>query len=415
MNDRDQITVQIGKMFLNILHMYRIRKRMLRRKRRVRSINVDHAINGYYRKTFLPMKAKDDAQFFRHTRMSKQIYALLLKQIAPSVTKPGQQINADERLSLTLSHLAHGDPIQSLALSYKLGKTTVRNIVLEMCDVIWQTLSPRYLRKPTDEQYRHIATDFWQIWNMPNCVGAIDGKHVAIKSPQRSDSQFNSIVLLAACDAMYCFTTASVGAYESESQSDRGIFRVTSFGKNLAEDKLTLPRSIPLPLTSQPFPHYFIADCAFPLKNNLMKPFPGDGDDTNRTQKVFNYRLSRTRRVIENAFGILTARWRVMRTSMEFNPENVEKIVLACLVLHNFVMLNDTQRWYCPQNFTDIEMEDNSVVRGEWYNELIPAGGPLPSVTSFVRRGPDNAYNLRMYLANYFVNEGAIPFQNHIN
>ncbi|XP_037940854.1 uncharacterized protein LOC119673847 [Teleopsis dalmanni] len=104
------------------------------------------------------------------------------------------KINADERLSLTLLYLAHGVPLQSLAWRYKLGRTTVRNTVLEMCDIIWQLLSPIYLSEPTEEQYRHIASDFWQTWNIPNCVGAIDGKHVAIKCPRGSGSQLQPVV-----------------------------------------------------------------------------------------------------------------------------------------------------------------------------------------------------------------------------
>ncbi|XP_037931463.1 putative nuclease HARBI1 [Teleopsis dalmanni] len=248
MYNQNELTVQACNLFLNILRLYSMRNQMRNRRWRVRPINVDRALHGYYRKTFLAIKEKDNEEFFSHTRMSKELYTLLLKLIAPSATKCGQQINADERLSLTLLYLAHGVPLQSLAWSYKLGRTTVRNTVLEMCDIIWQLLSPIYLSEPTEEQYRHIASDFWQTWNIPNCVGAIDGKHVAIKCPRGSGSQFFnykkffSIVLIAACDAKYTFTSASLGAYGS--QSDGGIFRVTRFGKDLAENKLPLPRKI---------------------------------------------------------------------------------------------------------------------------------------------------------------------------
>lgn len=79
-------------------------------------------------------------------------------------------------------------------------------------DAIWKLLSLIYLSEPTQQQYENITKDFDQMWNMPNCVGSIDGKHIAIKCPPKSGfmyynyKKFFSIVLLAACDAKYIFT-----------------------------------------------------------------------------------------------------------------------------------------------------------------------------------------------------------------
>ena len=122
--------------------------------------------------------------------------------------------------------MAHGTSLQSLAWSYKLGKSTIRKIVLETCEVLWRLLSPIYVSEPTESQYKDIAKDFKEMWNMPNCVGAIDGKHIAIKCPAKSGSLFHnykkffSIVLMAICDVKYTFTAVSVGSYGS--QSDGG-------------------------------------------------------------------------------------------------------------------------------------------------------------------------------------------------
>lgn len=126
---------------------------------------------------------------------------------------------------------------------------------------------------------------------------------------------------MAACDAKYAFTVISVGSYGC--QSDGGIFHAMRFGEDLLENRLPLPPDTPLPLSCQQFPHYFVGDCAFPLNNNLMQTYPGV--NTTRAQRIFNYRLSRARRVIENAFGILTTMRRVLRTTMEFHPENDDK------------------------------------------------------------------------------------------
>ena len=70
-----------------------------------------------------------------------------------------------------------------------------------------------------------------------------------------------------------------------------------------------------------------------------MRPYPRgrNGARLSREQKIYNYRLSRARRIVENAFGILVQRWRVFHRRIQLLPENVDKVVKACCVLHNYL------------------------------------------------------------------------------
>ena len=110
-------------------------------------------------------------------------------------------------------------------------------------------------------------------------------------------------------------------------RSDGGVFSHSSFGTALEDGTLVLPESSPLPGTTQPhLPYVIVGDEAFPLKNYLLRPYPGrnlSGNDCTMLimaifyhcvlnaddRAVFNYRLSRARRIIENTFGILAARY----------------------------------------------------------------------------------------------------------
>ncbi len=76
----------------------------------------------------------------------------------------------------------------------------------------------------------------------------------------------------------------------------------------LEENRLHLPEPDALPGTQTAVPYMVIADDAFPLKTNLQKPYPHR--NLSQEKRIYNYRLSRARRVSENAFGILANRFR---------------------------------------------------------------------------------------------------------
>ena len=83
-------------------------------------------------------------------------------------------------------------------------------------------------------------------------------------------------------------------------------------------------------------PYFLVGDDAFGLKTWLMKPLPLK--NMTDSQRVFNYRLSRARRVVENAFGITANRFRCLLTTMPQQPDTVTTVVLSCCVLHNLLL-----------------------------------------------------------------------------
>ncbi len=99
----------------------------------------------------------------------------------------------------------------SLAFSYRLGHTIVMNSVHMVCAAIEKVMMERFLPSPTQDTWKEVAQGYCEKWNFPNCLGAIDGKHIIIQAPPLSGSQFFSykktfsIVLLALVDADYRF------------------------------------------------------------------------------------------------------------------------------------------------------------------------------------------------------------------
>ena len=150
-----------------------------------------------------------------------------------------------ERLAITLFFLGKGDSIQTVAWGFRIGCSTAQAIVLETSKALYQVLAQDHLEPPDTDEWTSLSYEFAKTWNLPNCVGAIDGKHIAIQCPANSGSnyynykQFFSIVLMAVCDAKYRFTLIDVGAYGRE--GDKQVYSTSEISKSLEDGSLGLP------------------------------------------------------------------------------------------------------------------------------------------------------------------------------
>ncbi|KAF0039337.1 hypothetical protein F2P81_007572 [Scophthalmus maximus] len=145
-------------------------------------------------------------------------------------------------IKLRFRYLASGDSLISLAFNYRLCHTTVMNSVHMVCAAIEKVMMQTFLPRSTEDTWKEVAQRFWEKWNFPNCLGAIDGKHIVIQAPPLSGSlYFNykktfSIVLLALVDADYRFRCIQVGDFGR--RSDGGVFQFR-FGEGNGEQHPT--------------------------------------------------------------------------------------------------------------------------------------------------------------------------------
>ena len=231
------------------------------------------------------------------------------------------------------------------------------------------------MRSPQNsEDWKKITDWFENIWNFPHCVGAIDGKHILMQAQANCGSRYfnykgtHSIVLLAVCDYNYCFTLVDIGDYGR--QSDGGVFSNSIF-----DITMEVNYSLYLPLILYQVKHLqrqtFLLVTAFPLKTYLLRPYPGTYLPDNK--RIFNYHLSKTRRVIENAFGTLATKFRIFQTPIIANPEKVTKVTQAACVLHNYLKISEMHRPHLQLDTTahlvmltmKIGMETSYLVIGE--------------------------------------------------
>lgn len=264
----------------------------------------------------------------------------------------------------------------------------------------------------TSDEWKYIANEFEKRWNFPHCIGALDGKHVNIKKPPHTGSfYFNyknkfSIVLMALVNANYEFLMVDVGI--NGRISDGGVIRYTSFGQKLYEQSLQIPEPEKINKSDKVLPYVMVADDAFAMSENLLKPYSHTGCNFTKDQRIFNYRLSRARRIVENVFGILSSRFGVFQRDILLHPEKVESIVLACCYLHNFLR-SKSPNTYTSQGSFDIENhETGDIYNGSWRN----SAKQLCLKNSNNKNTTDKIKSIRDAYSEYFNNEGAVPWQN---
>lgn len=115
--------------------------------------------------------------------------------------------------------MGHGGNVRSVALFFRVGTSTLYEIIGTTCKILQDILKPLYVPLPNEEGWLQIAKDFYNSWDFPNCLGALDGKHIEIDRPAHGGSlffnytKFNSVNLMALSDSHSRFTWFSVGDF----------------------------------------------------------------------------------------------------------------------------------------------------------------------------------------------------------
>ena len=325
---------------------------------------------GQYEQLLQELRDEDRKGFKNFLRMDHAMFQELLQRVQGRLTKQDtnyrKALEPSMKLAITLRYMASGESYHSLMYGFRVAHNTISKFVPEVCAAIVAELAVEVMKVPQNaEDWREIADYFSQRWNFHHCVGAIDGKHVAIRKPKHGGSLyfnykgFHSIILMALVDGDYKFRWAEVGT--NGAASDAQIFNDCELHDMHDDGQLPFPAPEPLPHDDRDMPYFYVADDAFALQKWLMKPHSLRG--LTRGQRIFNYRLSRARRVVENAFGILAQRFQCMLTTMRQSTQNVEKIVMACMCLHNFLRMRNPG---IQNGMLDQEDEDHNYVPGAW-------------------------------------------------
>ncbi|XP_026482095.1 uncharacterized protein LOC113389257 [Ctenocephalides felis] len=217
-----------------------------------------------------------------YLRMDEETYLKLLKMVSPLIRRQDsimrKAISPHEKLTATLRFLATGRSYEDLKFTTLISPQALDVIIPETCDAISKVLEKNYFKfSQTEEDWKKTAKKFEQRWNFSHCLGAIDGKHIDIIPPSGSGSYYynykcrHSMVLLAIVNANYQFNMCDFGV--NGRILDGGVLQTTEFYDKLQKNELNIPSNDPIKNSSEILPYIFIADDAFALRTNIMKPF----------------------------------------------------------------------------------------------------------------------------------------------
>uniref|UniRef100_UPI00358E636F putative nuclease HARBI1 n=1 Tax=Myxine glutinosa TaxID=7769 RepID=UPI00358E636F len=370
---------------------------------------------GNYANLMRELERESQGDFTNYMRMEPRMFHELLLRVTPRLTKLDTNyrrlLKPGLKLAITLRYMATGNSYHSLSYSLWVPHNTISGVVNAVSAAIMAEYEGEVFDfLTTPKRWRQVAEQFGQRWNFHHACGALDGKHIAIKAPKKSGTLFYnykgffSIVLLGLVGSEYKFLWVDIGSNGSSSES--GIFNGSALKASLETGDIRFLPAEPLPNDNRDVPYFFIGDDAFALRTLMMKPF-GHRNMTVE-ERIFNYRLSRGRRIVENAFGMLAHRWRCILTTMQQEHKTVKNILSACLCLHNMMWI----RYPRLQNRNvDREGNDHQIIPGACRNK--PVLQDMQNVQGG-NRATREAKAVRVYLKHYYNNVGSVPWQDEM-
>ncbi|XP_055839179.1 uncharacterized protein LOC129907133 isoform X1 [Episyrphus balteatus] len=322
----------------------------------------------------------NNEHFKQHFRMSRDTFEVLcneVRNLEKHDTRYRKSIPLRKRVAIAIYTLGSSAEYRTISALFGVGISTVYIILKTFCKEAWRVLHPKYLcAYPLTSDIIKENVDGFQKLGFPQCFGAIDGCHIEIQPPsQDAVDYYNykgwySMVLLAIVDYRYRFLYINVGS--PGRCNDSQIFE-NSYVKEQHQQPIL--KEMSKNLCGVDIPVLLLGDSAFRLSEYLMKPYPFNTTAT-EAEKNFNYVLSKCRRVVENSFGHLKARFRRLGKGLDNRIDNSTLIIKTACVLHNFLnVFNDdiNIQWLQNANNTlEREQPENITQRDDFL--------PTPSI-----------------------------------
>ncbi|KHJ95080.1 hypothetical protein OESDEN_04981 [Oesophagostomum dentatum] len=320
----------------------------------------------------------DPVAFCEYTRLTpaefEDLYVSLASKLqhVPSHAAP---ITGRHRLFIYMRYVSFGGTFKSLSQELCCGKKTVSDIVDEVTKAISDfpplsrpnmqsveeirpisfvtfykhasqsmnyeatVLSADAFPPITRQMLEDCALKTHSLYDYQRAVGFLDGKHIMIKKPKHSGSlywnykNFNSIILLAMCDADYHITAFDIGA--PGRAGDAGVFRRSLIKRFFDRNDHLFPPNRDLDGVGE-VQYHILVDGGFGQGHRFVRPYREPMANSG-SKRRFSAKHSGARRMIESVFGILVRRFQILQEPLKVEPKRAARIVRSILTLHSII------------------------------------------------------------------------------
>ena len=279
-----------------------------------------------------------DAKYLRSFRVDFRTFEyvanLMEADLDRQITRFRTPVCPRKRLAITLEWLAHSKTFEQLGEKYCLGASTCHEIVHSTVSAMKNGMVKKFIKFPSAAKLQSVMAGFEAIAGLRMCAGAVDGTFVHMQKPAVwGDTywcyrNFIAILLLGVCDHQLCFTYVDVG--RAGCVGDAYTYNESSLKRRINDG--TWLSGVDEDINDCSVRPYLIGDSAFPLGPRLLKCYE---TATYPHQRRFNRAHISTRQKIENAYGFLRGRWRVLTFNFIRDPEFMRDVSLVCCALHN--------------------------------------------------------------------------------
>ena len=272
--------------------------------------------------------------------MNKETFTYICEEIREFVEKLStnlrKALTVKMRVAIAFDFYSGSCDYRATSNLFGIGQLTVCNILHAVSEAIDENLLPKLIYLPNEAEVQTFIREFEEISGFPQAVGAIDGCHIRIKAPLKdaedyiNTKDYHSIVLHGLVDNNYIFCDVFVG-WPGKSHDPR-IFEIPPLYLECLQ-RTFFPRILSRYMQNISIPTLILGVSTNPLEEFIMKRY-ADRGDLNPQEKRYNVALSKSRVVVENAFGRLKGIFQCSSTRLDTSVQKTVSVT-ACCTSHN--------------------------------------------------------------------------------